>query len=61
MYTMINVNNSPDSDFHVDTFIRPGPEVGEILSRLLDAVIAKPEYNQKGELTRLIQTMKKKP
>jgi len=41
--------------------MRPGPEVGEILSQLLDAVIAKPEYNQKGELTRLIQKMKKKP
>ena len=38
--------------------IRPGPEVGEILSRLLDAVIAKPEQNQKDELTRLLQTMR---
>jgi tRNA nucleotidyltransferase (CCA-adding enzyme) len=41
--------------------IRPGPEVGEILSQLLDAVIARPEQNQKSELTRIIQTMKKKP
>ena len=40
--------------------IRPGPEVGEILSQLLDAVVARPEQNQKGELTRLIQTMRKR-
>jgi hypothetical protein len=40
--------------------IRPGPEVGEILSQLLDAVIAKPEQNQKSELTRIIQTMRKR-
>jgi len=39
--------------------IRPGPEVGEILSRLLDAVIARPEQNEKGELTRILQTMRK--
>jgi tRNA nucleotidyltransferase (CCA-adding enzyme) len=40
--------------------IRPGPEVGEILSQLLDAVIARPEQNQKAELTRLIQAMRKR-
>jgi tRNA nucleotidyltransferase (CCA-adding enzyme) len=40
--------------------IRPGPEVGEILSQLLDVVIARPEQNQKGGLIRILKTMRKK-
>jgi tRNA nucleotidyltransferase (CCA-adding enzyme) len=39
--------------------IRPGPEVGEILSQLLDAVIAKPEHNQKATLFELLKDMAK--
>ncbi len=40
--------------------IQPGPKVGEILSQLLDIVIAKPEHNQKGELTRVLKRMRKR-
>jgi tRNA nucleotidyltransferase (CCA-adding enzyme) len=39
--------------------IRPGPQVGEILNQLLDAVIARPEQNQRDELTRLLHKIRK--
>ena len=39
--------------------IRPGPEVGEILDRLVTLVIEKPEFNQKYKLLEFLKGMAK--
>ena len=38
--------------------IKPGPEVGEVLNKLLDKVLDKPELNTKLKLIDLIQKLK---
>jgi len=40
--------------------IRPGPEVGQILDRLVTLVIEKPEFNQKDILLRFLRDMAKR-
>jgi len=40
--------------------IRPGPEVGEILDRLLALVIEKPEFNKKDTLLEFLKDMAKR-
>ena len=38
--------------------LQPGPQVGEMLNQLLEIVIEKPEYNQKGKLLEILRDMK---
>jgi len=37
--------------------LQPGPRVGQILDQLLEKVIEKPEYNQKGRLIEMLKDM----
>ncbi|GAG31534.1 unnamed protein product, partial [marine sediment metagenome] len=38
--------------------LQPGPRVGQILNQLLEKVIDKPEYNQKGKLMEMLKDMR---
>jgi len=40
--------------------LHPGPKVGEILRELLDAVLEKPEYNQKYKLIQILEEIKER-
>jgi len=40
--------------------LQPGPKVGEILKQLLDAVIEKPEHNQKHKLIQILEEIKER-
>jgi hypothetical protein len=37
--------------------LNPGPEVGRILNKLLEAVIEDPELNEKGRLIKKLRTV----